>query len=84
MCDCLVALPAATVGGATLFWKNSDRPTGEAQNLAWFPPRKDTDHLLCTHIEIAPHGEETIGVLASQPTWMWGVEMGVNDAKVAI
>ena len=84
MCDCLVALPAATAGGATLFWKNSDRPTGEAQDLVWLPPRNNTDPLVCTHIAIAPHAEDTLGVLASQPTWMWGVEMGVNEAKVAI
>jgi len=84
MCDCLVALPSATAHGATLFAKNSDRPTHERQDLVWLPPRTDHGPTMCTHIGISPHRKPTMGVLASQPTWMWGVEMGVNEAKVAI
>ncbi len=84
MCDCLVALPTATANGSTLFWKNSDRPTNEPQELVWLPPRHDAGPLVCTHIEVTAHPTATLGVLASQPTWMWGVEMGVNEAKVAI
>lgn len=83
MCDCIVALAPATSRGATLFWKNSDRPSQETQLLRWVPPRTETN-TVCTHIAIHAHRNETIGVLASQPTWMWGVEMGVNEAKVAI
>jgi hypothetical protein len=84
MCDCLLALPPATECGRTLFAKNSDRPPAEAQRIEWLPPRRDTEPVRATHIEVAPHRDETVGVLASRPSWMWGVEHGVNEAGVAI
>lgn len=83
MCDCLVALPAAT-GGATLFAKNSDRPPNEPQDLGWFPARRDTERLEVSHITIDPFGSETIPCLLSRPRWCWGAEHGVNAAGVAI
>ncbi|HUQ38835.1 MAG TPA: C69 family dipeptidase [Acidimicrobiales bacterium] len=83
MCDCLVALPAATARGATLFAKNSDRPPHEAQRVEWLAPRRDTGAVRTTWIEVEPHPADTIGVLVSRPWWMWGVEHGVNEAGVA-
>lgn len=84
MCDCLVALPAATAAGVTLFAKNSDRPAHEEQDLRWLPPRRDEHVLWATHIAVEPFGRDTLGVLASVPRWGWGAEHGVNEAGLAV
>ncbi|HZB71328.1 MAG TPA: hypothetical protein VE395_04285 [Acidimicrobiales bacterium] len=83
MCDCLVALAPATAAGRTLWAKNSDRPPAEAQLLEWHPSRRDEGRLRATHVEVAPGGGPTLGVLGSRPWWMWGFEHGVNEAGVA-
>ena len=83
MCDCVVALPPATADGATLFAKNSDRPAGEPQAVERHDPRRERS-TRCTYIEVDGAPGETIGFVGSRPTWMWGVEHGVNDAGVAI
>ena len=80
MCDLLVALAPVTRDGHTLFAKNSDRPPDEPQELEWFPPRRE-DVTTTTYLTIP--GPETVGFLGSRPTWMWGVEHGVNEAGVA-
>jgi hypothetical protein len=82
MCDCLVALYPATADGSTLFAKNSDRPPSEAQLVERFGPRRE-DTTRTTHIEIEGRDHETIAFVGSRPTWMWGVEHGVNVAGVA-
>jgi secernin len=83
VCDCLIALAPATATGRTLWAKNSDRPPHEPQQLEWFPPRRDDGPIRVTHIEVDSAAGETIGVLGSRPTWMWGLEHGVNEAGVA-
>ena len=83
MCDLLCALPAAT-GGAALFAKNSDRPPGERQVVEWHPPRRDHGSVRATHVEVAPHPVDTLGVLGSRPAWGWGFEQGVNEAGLAV
>jgi len=82
MCDCLVALPDATRDGHTLFAKNSDRPPDEVQLLEWFEPRIES-RTFTTYLEIEPNDGATIRFLGSRPSWMWGVEHGVNEAGVA-
>ena len=84
MCDVLVALPAATAGGATLFAKNSDRPPLERQAYEWVPPRRDVGRQRVTHIDVAPHTGPTLACLIARPLWMWGAEHGVNEAGVAV
>ena len=37
MCDTFVALPDVTLGGELIFGKNSDRPSGEVQDVVNFP-----------------------------------------------
>ena len=37
----------------------------------------------CSYIEIA-QAEQTLAVLLSKPSWMWGAEMGANSAGVVI
>jgi hypothetical protein len=82
MCDCLVALGAATREGHTLYAKNSDRPPAEVQLLEWFEPRTES-RTITTYLDIEPHDGATIRFLGSRPAWMWGVEHGVNEAGVA-
>lgn len=84
MCDCLVALPAASRSARTLFAKNSDRPADEAQELEWLAPRLDSGPVRTTYVDVDPAPGRTLGVLASRPAWMWGLEHGVNEAGVAV
>lgn len=85
MCDTFVALPDATADGSVIFGKNSDRPSDEAQRMVRFPAAEHPPGatVRCTYIEI-PQAERTHAVLLSQPTWMWGAEMGANAAGVVI
>ncbi len=85
MCDTLVALPAATIAGSTLFAKNSDRERNEAQALEILPAARHEPgaSLQLTYIAI-PQVARTHGCLISRPYWMWGAEMGANDRGVAI
>jgi dipeptidase len=84
-CDTLVALPAATRDGVAILAKNSDRPPRECQRVVQFPHRRHPDgsRLRCQWVEI-PEVAETAAVLGTQPHWLWGLEQGVNEHRVAI
>jgi len=91
-CDTFVALPSATSDGSIFFAKNSDREMNEAQNLVFIPstchPSEPLENfhskdVKCTYLSI-PQVENTFAVLLSQPFWMWGAEMGVNEYGVCI
>ncbi|MFN7148980.1 MAG: peptidase U34 [Microthrixaceae bacterium] len=81
MCDTMVTLTDRGV----LFAKNSDRDTNESQHLDWQAAARHEpgSSLRCTWIEI-PQVERTRAVLLSRPWWIWGAEMGANDAGVVI
>ncbi len=85
MCDTLIALTNATIDGSVIFGKNSDRPFDEVQLVTSF--QRETyskgEEVKCTYISI-PQVNETASVLLSQPWWMWGAEMGVNEYGVVI
>ena len=84
MCDTLVAAPAATAAGATLFAKNSDRERNEAQCIEMLPRlRRSSATEPLTYIEIEA-AEETHACLICRPFWMWGAEMGANEHGVVI
>ena len=85
MCDSLVAVGSATADGSLVFGKNSDRPATEEQRPTYCPAQRHPAgaRVRCTYIEI-PEAAETLAVLLSQPTWMWGAEMGVNERGVVI
>ena len=80
MCDTLGVL----CGSYALFGKNSDRSPNEAQVTEFYPARVyDGGEVACTY-RLIPQAKETLGVLLSRPVWMWGAEIGVNEAGVAI
>lgn len=66
-----------------LFAKSSDRPVDEVQVLRWLGRRAPGDELVrATHVAVPDAGAAAL--LGSQPTWMWGLEHGVNEHGVAI
>lgn len=84
-CDTLALGKNYFTEGRNLFGKNSDRPLGEAQPLAYFAGAtyKKGEMLRCTHLSI-PQAEHTYAVLGSKPYWIWGFEMGVNECGLVI
>ncbi len=80
MCDTIGVL----LEQSALFGKNSDRSPNEPQATEYYPARVCKEReLAATYLSI-PQALETRAVLLSRPTWMWGAEIGVNDAGVAI
>lgn len=81
MCDTLVVLGPDFVG----FAKNSDRDPNEAQCLDWLPAvdYPEPSVVRCTWMMI-PQVARTRAVLLSRPFWMWGAEMGANDAGLVV
>lgn len=84
-CDNFALTAAFTALGSNLHAKNSDRPLGEAQGLHFYPAADHPDGatLQCTDLVI-PQVQHTYAVLGSQPYWIWGFEMGINECGVSI
>lgn len=84
-CDTFVVLPPLTVCDAIIFGKNSDRPSGEVQEIVHVPTKtfRSNAKVQCTFIEI-DQIPSTYSVLLSKPSWMWGAEMGANSCGVVI
>lgn len=78
MCDTL----CVRTGDAMLFAKNSDRHPDEAQVVEWHPGRPAQADLRTQYLTIPD--ADAFGFLGSRPTWLWGVEHGVNEHGVAI
>ena len=79
MCDTL-----GIVGPhGALFGKNSDRSANEPQVLEWYQAGRGGGTVRATYIDVEQPAE-TLGFLLSRPVWMWGGEMGVNEAGVCI
>jgi len=85
MCDTLVATAPVT-GGPTRLAKNSDRRGDEAQAVELVPgaPAAETGRRVRTTWAVLPRSGRRRTVLLCRPYWMWGAEMGVNDAGLAI
>ena len=84
-CDTLALSAAFYASGHNTLVKNSDRPLGEAQPLAFFPAATHApgELLSCTHLTI-PQTEKTYAVLGCKPYWIWGFEMGANEKGLFI
>jgi hypothetical protein len=78
MCDTLCAIGAR----GSLFAKNSDRPPSEAQLIEAFGSRTGGGLLRTQYLEIEDAG--SFSLLGSRPEWLWGLEHGVNEHRVAI
>ncbi len=81
MCDTLILRHQ----GQTWFAKNSDREPAEPQRLPRLPAvRNDPEaRLRTTYLDI-PQAAQRHALVISQPSWIWGAEMGVNEHGVAI
>ena len=81
MCDTLVIRRA----GVTWFAKNSDREPDEPQTLVRIAPvRGDPAATVHTSYIDVPQCADRHAVLLSQPSWLWGGEMGINEHGLAI
>jgi secernin len=78
MCDTLCVVGA----GRTLFAKNSDRPSGEPQVVEAHPPRDPGGTIRTQYLDIPDAG--ALALVGSRPAWLWGLEHGVNEDRVAI
>ena len=81
MCDTQVIIKDNT----TWFAKNSDREPGEPQLVVRLPATRKTRErkLKATYIEI-DQVQKKHAVILSKPSWIWGAEIGANDAGVVI
>ncbi len=81
MCDTQVLINEAGVW----FAKNSDREPSEPQPVIRLPAvyGDRTTTLHTTYLEI-PQVPDRHAVILSKPHWMWGAEIGANDAGVVI
>ncbi len=78
MCDTL----CVHGDGGLIFAKNSDRPPAEAQVVRSFPARAAGSTLSTQYLSLPDTG--AYALVGSQPTWLWGLEHGVNEHGVAI
>lgn len=78
MCDTL----CVRADGAMLFAKNSDRHPDEPQVAEWNGSRPSGGELHTQYLALDDPG--AYAFLGSRPTWLWGVEHGVNEHGVAI
>ncbi|MCA9659659.1 MAG: C69 family dipeptidase [Myxococcales bacterium] len=82
MCDSVVIVRP---GEPVWLAKNSDRVPDEVQLVDWVPAAVHPAgaELRCTHLTI-PQVPRTHAMILSRPRWMWGCEMGINAAGVAV
>jgi hypothetical protein len=78
MCDTLCVLGPSGL----LFAKNSDRPPSEPQVVESFGARPSGGVLHTQYLELPDSGAAAF--IGSRPTWLWGVEHGLNEHGVAI
>ena len=78
MCDTLCAVGR----DRALFAKNSDRPVAEVQLIEAFAARRGGGRLRTQYLELDDPGASAL--LGCRPEWLWGLETGVNEHRVAI
>ena len=84
-CDMVVALPAATNRGETIFGANLHRPVGEMVAVRQVPGKTFAlGEALKTQNAILPQVRQTFAVLALQTSGNWGYLHGINESRVAV
>ena len=83
-CDTMVALGGSTLGGNTVFAKNSDRPQDEAQPLVLVPAADHQGGFSGTQFVDVPQVDHTNRHVGSKPYWCEGYEHGFNEHQVVI
>ena len=85
MCDTFCILGGWSDSGETYFAKNSDRSPNEPHLVLRVPGANHAaDSIVqCTYISV-PQAKTTLETILYKPSWIWGAEMGVNEARVAI
>jgi len=85
MCDTFGITADWSEHNVAYFAKNSDRSPNEPHLVLRVPAANHMTGSMvrCTYINI-PQVEHTREVILYKPSWIWGAEMGVNDARVAI
>ena len=83
-CDTMVALGSSTIGGNTIFAKNSDRPQEEAQPLVMVPAADHSGGFSGTQFVDVPQVGHTYRHVGSKPYWCSGYEHGFNEHQVVI
>jgi secernin len=78
MCDTL----CVRTDDGMVFAKNSDRHPDEAQIVEWHRRRAAGSELRTQYLTIDDH--DAYAFLGSRPSWLWGVEHGVNEHGVAV
>lgn len=83
--DMVVALGRATAAARALFGHNALRPSNEVQMWVREPARVHAadEHLQLRHV-LLPQVRQTVTVLGSRPTGLWGYQSGVNEYGVAV
>jgi dipeptidase len=66
------------------FAKNSDRPPNEVQVVHSWPARVPGGRLRSQYLDLGVDPGAHALFAASQPTWLWGLEHGVNQHRIAI
>lgn len=80
MCDTL----AVRFDSGVWFAKNSDRDPDEVQRVEFHAAGEYPETIQTTHGQVEPLVRLRQAVIIGRPAWMWGAEMGVNAAGVAI
>jgi secernin len=78
MCDTLCAIGR----DRTLFAKSSDRPVAEVQLVEPLAARLAGGTVRTQYLELDDAG--ACALLGCRPDWLWGLETGVNEHRVAI
>jgi dipeptidase len=78
VCDTLCAIGPE----GTLFAKNSDRQPSEVQLIEAHGARAAGKVVKTQYLEIPDRGAHAL--LGARPSWLWGIEHGVNEHRVAI
>ncbi len=72
-------------GDVTFFAKNSDREPDEPQSIHYYPAvRSDSSPTVDTTYITVEQVPDRHAMILSQPSWIWGAEMGVNEHGLVI